>query len=150
MTTTGCQPRPALKLRMLSHFPATGYLVAITGGLAGLLAVFAESMGLSKDIGEPIIHGALVVVLAVGVVVYLIGIGGAAAIDPSGFFSFRLKPWIRASPRWMQALWIVAVFAVLGAFVAYRSAPGPGWAIAIAITGLSSLAYGMYMSRRGS
>jgi hypothetical protein len=95
------------------------------------------------------VHAALFL-LALGVAIYLIGVGAAAARDPSGFFSFKLKPWIRAAPGWMQGAWLLAVLVLLAAIVGYRLMPSTVFAAVVVALGLLALLFGVYIWRRKS
>jgi hypothetical protein len=135
----------SIKLGLLRYFPALGFFVAMAAAVASFVAV----VSLSRDVAEPIVHAALFL-LALGVAIYLIGVGAAAARDPSGFFSFKLKPWIRAAPGWMQGAWLLAVLVLLAAIVGYRLMPSTVFAAVVVALGLLALLFGVYIWRRKS
>jgi len=132
-------------MRVPSRFPAGGSALATAAGVVALVVVVMEGYGLSKTVGEPLIRAALFA-LALGVGIYVIGIGAAAMLDPTGFLSFRVKPWLKASPIWVQILWLTLAAALLIAVVSYRVAPR-AWLIGGIVTIVVALV-AFYLVRR--
>jgi hypothetical protein len=133
--------------RLLAFFPAAGYALAIGGGALAFLVVLAESWGVSKQVGEPVVRVAFAA-LIVGGILYFVGVGAAAAIDPAGFLTVRVKPWVQNGPIWLRALFATSLAGLLIAVAHYRLSPGTGSAWWIALAGAIAIISATALWRR--
>jgi hypothetical protein len=92
----------------------------------------------------------VLVLLVIGGGLYFIGVAAAAVIDPSGFFSIRMKPWAQNGPAWARALFAASLAGSLIAVAHYRLSPGAGSALWIGLAGAITIVSAWVVRRRAA